>query len=117
MTRPVQCNRAAGDLKKKPVSAMAEWRERRAATCQITGHVQSTHTSALVNDDRPTRIVTIGIAEWTVYLQDTARVPGALGRSCLICSSNEVVRRLWHYPAGWYDLSDAELVRLFDGDV
>jgi hypothetical protein len=57
------------------------------------------------------RIYADGI-EWEIYEQDTTRTPGATHSSSLIFSSQDLVRRLWQYPANWLQLSDRELLTL-----
>jgi len=67
------------------------------------------------NADNIRRIYADGI-EWEIYEQDTTRTPGATHSSSLIFSSQDLVRRLWQYPANWRQLSDHELLELC-GDV
>ena len=57
------------------------------------------------------RIYADGV-EWEVYEQDTSRTPGATHSSSLIFSSQDLVRRLWQYPANWLQLSDPDLLEL-----
>lgn len=61
------------------------------------------------------RIYSDGI-EWEIYEQDTTRTPGATHPKSLIFSSQDLVRRVWQYPADWLQLSDGELLTLC-GDV
>jgi hypothetical protein len=35
----------------------------------------------------------------------------------LICESNDVVRRIWHYPENWLELNDDDLMRVCDRSV
>ncbi len=37
--------------------------------------------------------------------------------SCLIASSEQAIRRIWSYPAGWETLPDARLVDLINAPV
>ena len=67
------------------------------------------------NPDNIRRIYADGI-EWEIYEQDTTRTPGATHSSSLIFSSQDLVRRLWQYPANWLQLSDRALLTLC-GDV
>jgi hypothetical protein len=41
-----------------------------------------------------------------------ASVPGSHSERCLIFDSEMNVRRVWDYPAAWFDLSDEDLWRL-----
>ena len=45
---------------------------------------------------------------------DARGVPGALGTGCLICETDDSMRRIWSYPADWHRLEDAKLLALFD---
>jgi hypothetical protein len=47
--------------------------------------------------------------QWVVREVETANVPGARGRRCLLFESDAVVRRVWDYPADWATRSDAFL--------
>jgi hypothetical protein len=51
---------------------------------------------------------------WHVRELDASKVPGARAERCLICESNEVIRRLWSYPSDWDALDDDALFRLCD---
>jgi hypothetical protein len=50
--------------------------------------------------------------EWDVREIDCRQTPGALGPSCLIFDSEQVVRRVWSFPADWTALPDADLLQL-----
>jgi hypothetical protein len=58
------------------------------------------------------RIIRRGGREWRLREMNAGAVPGALAARCLICESDDIVRRIWNYPDGWRDLSDDELLRL-----
>jgi len=45
---------------------------------------------------------------------DARGVPGAQNDHCLICETDNAVRRIWHFPADWHRLEDAMLIALFD---
>lgn len=49
---------------------------------------------------------------WTVTERDGHDVPGTHGTLCLIFASDDAVRRVWDYPAGWRELVTSELVEL-----
>ena len=49
---------------------------------------------------------------WRVYERDARGDPGAHGHRCLIFSSGDVLRRVWHYPENWRELSSVELTAL-----
>jgi hypothetical protein len=49
---------------------------------------------------------------WRVVERDSRRDPGHRNDSCLIFASADAVRRVWHYPADWCDLTDVELEAL-----
>ena len=49
---------------------------------------------------------------WCVTEVDTRGIPGARAAACLLFDSPMAVRRVWHYPAGWARLGDAELLAL-----
>ena len=55
-----------------------------------------------------------GIA-WRVVECEAAHVPGARGPRCLIFFSDNVVRRVWDYPATWRALTLAALEGLTHG--
>lgn len=50
--------------------------------------------------------------EWHVREASAASVPGSHSERCLIFDSEMNVRRVWDYPAAWFDLSDDDLWRL-----
>ncbi len=52
--------------------------------------------------------------EWRVYERAASDFTPTMGRSSLIFDAEGIVRRLWHYPASWAALSDAELLVLMD---
>jgi hypothetical protein len=49
---------------------------------------------------------------WTVTERNAENVPGSRGPRCLIFASDEAVRRVWVYPAGWRDLLTTSLIEL-----
>lgn len=49
---------------------------------------------------------------WSVVERDARHDPGHRGDNCLIFSSTTVVRRVWHYPPGWRELTAGELEAL-----
>ena len=49
---------------------------------------------------------------WSVVERDARHDPGRRGDSCLIFSSATVVRRVWHYPPSWRELTAVELEAL-----
>jgi len=69
-----------------------------------TNHHQSHHE----------RIVEKGEQRWSVREVSADTVPGASAPRCLICESEDVVRRIWRYPENWVELSDDELIRICD---
>ncbi|MGE5102386.1 MAG: hypothetical protein ACM3SX_20565 [Deltaproteobacteria bacterium] len=74
--------------------------------------------SRLLQDVRPgERLVERGDRHWTLREMDTRAVPGARARTCLICESTEVIRRLWNYPNDWRELDDFELADLCEGSA
>ena len=60
------------------------------------------------------RIIVRGEREWRIREKNMGTVPGAHASRCLICESDDVVRRIWNYPENWRELSDDELLRLCD---
>jgi hypothetical protein len=50
--------------------------------------------------------------QWRVAERDARGDPGARGPRCLVFSSAESIRRVWHFPAGWRDLDSAALSAL-----
>lgn len=55
------------------------------------------------------RVVRHEDALWQVREVDSRMIPGALGDRCLLFESPEVVRRLWLFPANWWELDDDAL--------
>lgn len=53
----------------------------------------------------------------TVVERQAEGVAGARHTRCLIISTDRGFIRLWHYPANWHDMSDAELIALADRPV
>ena len=53
-----------------------------------------------------------GVDRWLVAEVDARGIPGALADRCLVFQSEHVARKLWHYPADWYSLSDYALAAL-----
>ena len=62
--------------------------------------------------DPPVVVVDEHGVRWQVSERGAASVPGAKGPRCLIFMSESAVRRVWHYPAGWRQLSPDTLVGL-----
>ena len=60
----------------------------------------------------PVDFTDAGFVPWQVVERDSRRDPGRRGDTCLIFSSADVVRRVWHYPAAWRQLTDIELEAL-----
>jgi hypothetical protein len=58
------------------------------------------------------RIIRRGAHEWRIREMNAGGIPGALGSRCLICESDDIVRRIWTYPDNWRDLPDDELLRV-----
>lgn len=54
---------------------------------------------------------------WAVRELDGRGVPGAQRATCLIFEGPDLIRRLWVFPANWYDLDDAALWRLGERSV
>jgi hypothetical protein len=63
------------------------------------------------------RRVARGPRRWIVREVDAQTVPGAAAPRCLICESDDVVRRIWRYPENWRSLTDDELLRICDRSV
>ncbi|NUQ20957.1 MAG: hypothetical protein HOQ09_08345 [Gemmatimonadaceae bacterium] len=63
------------------------------------------------------RRILSGTDHWLITEVDARGVPGARADRCLICQSEQVVRRLWVYPTKWHELSDEALVALCDGKL
>jgi hypothetical protein len=61
------------------------------------------------------RVVVRGANRWSIREVDTNTLPGASGPRCLICESDDVVRRVWRYPENWPSLTDDELLDLCGG--
>ena len=57
-----------------------------------------------------------GGTRWLVSEWEAADVPGAHGERYLVFDSVNVCRRLWRYPADWYQLPSDELAALNEGD-
>lgn len=55
--------------------------------------------------------------EWLIREIDCRNLPGAKAPQCLICECAAVVRRVWAYPANWYDLPDETLRLLCASDA
>jgi hypothetical protein len=49
---------------------------------------------------------------WHVREVSCKDTPGARASHCLLCESENVVRRIWEYPPDWHLLSDDDLQRL-----
>jgi hypothetical protein len=49
---------------------------------------------------------------WSVYDVDAQNIPGSVGPYCLVFASASGWRRLWSFPANWFDLDDESLWRL-----
>ena len=47
--------------------------------------------------------------EWRVEEVPAAAVPAAKRPACLVFQSEAAIRRIWHYPPNWRQLTDAEL--------
>lgn len=63
------------------------------------------------------RRVSSGANHWLICEVDARSVPGARADRCLVCQNEQVVRRLWAYPAAWHELSDVALIALCDGKL
>ena len=63
------------------------------------------------------RRVSSGADHWLICEVDARAVPGARADRCLVCQNEQVVRRLWAYPAAWHELSDVALIALCDGKL
>ena len=57
----------------------------------------------------PRRYTDLTGCPWSVYEVEARDTPGAKRDHCLLFCSEGVVRRVWHYPAEWRSLKDAEL--------
>lgn len=52
-------------------------------------------------------------ALWEVHeVRTSAASPWARGEKCLLFTCRHVIRRVWHYPADWRELSPPELEEL-----
>ena len=49
---------------------------------------------------------------WKVWERDTRNDPGARAPSCLIFVCDDVIRRVWTYPAAWRELGPDSLAEL-----
>lgn len=63
------------------------------------------------------RVLEQGDNRWTVREVSADAVPGASAPRCLICESDDVVRRIWRYPENWAALTDDELIRICDKSI
>lgn len=73
----------------------------------------------LLHAGRPARRPPIAFLDrhgdsWRVTERDARHDPGCHADWCLVFSNENVVRRVWHYPAAWQQLSDAEFDALND---
>jgi hypothetical protein len=63
-------------------------------------------------DERP-RTFRDGVGcVWSVHEVSAGAVPWAHGTRCLLFGSEAAIRRVWHFPAEWRTLSDAQLEAL-----
>jgi hypothetical protein len=62
----------------------------------------------------PERVLDQGDHRWTVREVKADTVPGSSAPRCLICESDDIVRRIWRYPENWLGLSDDELLQICD---
>lgn len=70
-------------------------------------------TSLDMDDTQSTeRIIQRGDQYWIVREVNTSTVAGSHGARCLICESDDIVRRVWEYPDDWDKLSDDALLEL-----
>lgn len=58
------------------------------------------------------RIVEKSGQRWTIREMSAGNIPGAHRSHCLICESDDVVRRIWDYPHDWRSLDDSRLIEL-----
>ncbi|NUO63118.1 MAG: hypothetical protein HOQ11_00840 [Gemmatimonadaceae bacterium] len=63
------------------------------------------------------RRVLSGHERWLIAEVDARAVPGARADRCLVCQSDQVVRRMWEYPPNWYSLSETALAALCEGTL
>ena len=69
--------------------------------------------SLSMNDSRSgERVIQRAEQRWVVREINTTNQTGGHGRRCLICESEEIVRRVWEYPDDWDRLSDEALLEL-----
>jgi hypothetical protein len=66
-------------------------------------------TDASLNRCTALRTLTHEDAVWQVREVDARKIPGALGDRCLVFDSPEVIRRVWLFPANWWELDDDAL--------
>ena len=52
--------------------------------------------------------------DWHVYERSEAADAPVPGRQSLVFDTDGIVRRLWQYPPGWQELTDAALLGLMD---
>ena len=57
-----------------------------------------------------------GDEHWIVREVDARTVPGARAKTCLICETADVIRRLWEFPKDWTSLTDEALWRICEGE-
>lgn len=69
------------------------------------------------HDHSQQRVVENREQRWTVREISADTVPGAAAPRCLICESDNIVRRIWRYPENWAALSDDELIKICDKSV
>jgi len=73
--------------------------------------LQPPRDTEIVNGPRVLRNESTG--ELTTVVERRADgVAGARAPSCLLFHTDRGFTRLWHYPANWAELSDAELIRI-----
>src|SRR5581483_4039819 len=71
-----------------------------------------THSRTMPEARSTARVIRRSGDSWSIREMDARLVPGARADHCLICESTDVIRRVWHYPSNWHDLSDDELWHL-----
>jgi len=74
-------------------------------------------TSMTTHHQQHERVIAHGADRWTIREIGTDTLPGASRPRCLICESDDVVRRIWRYPDNWLSLSDDELIRICDNSA
>ena len=57
------------------------------------------------------------VHEWVVMEREAVADAGGPGPRCLIFMSERAVRRVWKYPANWFELDDAALRALRDAPL